>query len=177
MKYRFCDLGTQYYVSGRLAAQAWQAPVHGNLLHHAVEMFLKGALLDALSVKQLKKRPYSHDLPSLWDAFKAKERDATLNRFDAAIRALHAFESIRYPDEIERHGMATGVAWARGDISFDGGTHPLPPQYIVHIHEIDELVVDILSRASVNPQAIKMRNNIAREALQYQNPFAAAWGV
>ena len=178
LKYRFCDLGMQYYVAGRLAARAGQAPVHGNLLHHAVEMFLKGALLDTVSVDQLRKRPYSHDLAALWDGFKSKESDATLDRFNAAIQGLHAFESIRYPDEIVRKGMATGVAWAPDDISFEGGTLQLP-QYIVHINEIDELVVEILRRASVNPKAMtmKMSNNVARESFLYQNPFAAAWGL
>ena len=42
----FCGLGTQYYIAGRQAAMARLIPVYGNLLHHAVEMFLKGALVD-----------------------------------------------------------------------------------------------------------------------------------
>ena len=49
VKYRFCDLATQYYIAGRLAARAAQAPVYGNLLHHAVEMYLKGALVGTLT--------------------------------------------------------------------------------------------------------------------------------
>jgi hypothetical protein len=121
-------------------------------------------------------RKHLHDLPTLWDAFNTKENDPTLDRFGAAIQALHTFESIRYPDEIARHGMATGVSWAPGDISFEGGTMPLPPKYIVHMNEIDELVVEILKRAA-NPKAIRAGNSLAREALQFQNPFAAVWGL
>ena len=34
----------QYYVVGRFAAFAGLIPITGNLLHHAVEMFLKGGL-------------------------------------------------------------------------------------------------------------------------------------
>ena len=39
------DRATQYYVAGRLAARTKLVPVYGNLFHHAVEMFLKTALL------------------------------------------------------------------------------------------------------------------------------------
>ena len=34
----------QYYVAGRYAAFAGFIPVTGNLLHHAIELFLKGGL-------------------------------------------------------------------------------------------------------------------------------------
>src|SRR5262249_10145169 len=115
LKYRFCDLATQYYISGRLAARAGQAPRYGNVLHHAVEMYLKGALVGTLTLAQLKKPPYSHDLNTLWREFKAEKKDSALDRFDPTIAALHQFESIRYPDEIVAKGMAVGVAWKRGE--------------------------------------------------------------
>jgi hypothetical protein len=41
----FCDLATQYYVAGRLAARGGLVPVHGNLFHHAIEMYLKATLV------------------------------------------------------------------------------------------------------------------------------------
>lgn len=40
------EYAAQYYVAGRLTARAELIPIYGNLLHHAVEMFLKAALLD-----------------------------------------------------------------------------------------------------------------------------------
>lgn len=176
-KYSFCDLATQYYVVGRLAARAGQVPVHGNLLHHAVEMYLKGALIGTLSLAQMKQRPYSHDIRALWDAFKAKANDPALASFDATIQALHEFESIRYPDEIVAKGLATGVSWAPGEIPLGGTNIKMPPLYVVIIHEVDNLVIEILERASVNPKAISIliSSSTAREALEYHNPRAAKW--
>ena len=40
---QYFRFGTQYYVAGRYAALVWLIPVAGNLLHHAIEMYLKGA--------------------------------------------------------------------------------------------------------------------------------------
>jgi len=41
---RLFDTGMQYYTIGRYSVLAGVNPVAGNLLHHAIEMFLKGAL-------------------------------------------------------------------------------------------------------------------------------------
>jgi hypothetical protein len=53
----FIATGTQYYVAGRYAVIAGLMPVAGNLLHHAIEMCLKGALSKKAgkSLQQLKK--------------------------------------------------------------------------------------------------------------------------
>ncbi len=174
LKYRFCDLGTEYYVAARLAARAAQAPVHGNILHHAIELYLKGALVGTLSLAEMKQKPYSHDLTALWAAFKKKTNDPKLDRFDEAIKALHEFESIRYPDEIVAKGLATSVSWVPGDLTF-GGTIKSPPEYIVSVHQIDELVLEVLHRTAVNPKAMPLLNAAACEALEYHNPFAAEW--
>jgi hypothetical protein len=99
IKGRLCDWATQYYVAGRMAARAGFLPVYGNLLHHAVEMYLKAALVGVVSLEKLKKK-YIHNLEKLWRRFKAKEADAALDGFDATIHDLHKFEELRYPDEI-----------------------------------------------------------------------------
>lgn len=39
---RFLDLALQYHVAGRSAYFAFSMPIAGNLLHHAIEMLLKG---------------------------------------------------------------------------------------------------------------------------------------
>ena len=49
----FFSSATQYYVSGRYAVFAGLTPVVGNLLHHAVEMYLKGALSKTMTLDQL----------------------------------------------------------------------------------------------------------------------------
>ena len=46
----FFSAGTQYYVAGRYAVIVGLIPVAGNLLHHAVEMFLKGGLASSISI-------------------------------------------------------------------------------------------------------------------------------
>jgi len=108
----FCDLATQYYISGRLAAKCFLVPVYGNLLHHAVEMFLKAVLVGTLSIDEMKNKKYGHDLTALWARFKEKENDTALDRFDQTIKNLHAFDSIRYPDEIIAKRLLSGVGWA-----------------------------------------------------------------
>jgi hypothetical protein len=64
----FFRLGLHYYIAGRFATLAGLFPMAGNLLHHAVEMFLKGALVRLVGLKPLRK--VGHDLNGLWDMFK-----------------------------------------------------------------------------------------------------------
>jgi hypothetical protein len=66
----FFKTAGQYYVGGRFAAFAGFIPITGNLLHHAVEMFLKGGLSkNGSSLVDLKKM--NHNLPNIWAKFKA----------------------------------------------------------------------------------------------------------
>ena len=68
----------------------------GNLLHHAVEMYLKGGLSKTKTLGELKK--FSHNLPGAWAKFKAQFKDPALVQFDGVVTALHTFEELRYPD-------------------------------------------------------------------------------
>ncbi|MEW5979746.1 MAG: hypothetical protein AB1898_28445 [Acidobacteriota bacterium] len=176
LKETFCDLATQYYVAARFGAQAGLLPVHGNLFHHAVEMYLKAALVATLPVGQMKKK-YRHDLTALWDQFKTKEADPVLSRFDPAIQALHKFESIRYPDEIVDKGMLASIAWQPHHAVTGTGSAKVPPKYEVIIADIDDLVIEVLQRASVNQKFLitRVHHAYAREALAYQNPQAGRW--
>jgi hypothetical protein len=88
---RFFSTACDYYIAGRFAAFAGLNPVVGNLLHHAIEMYLKGALAKTKSLRELDKG-FKHDLPKLWEAFKDQTNDAALKRFDATIAELHRFE-------------------------------------------------------------------------------------
>jgi hypothetical protein len=177
-KSRFCGFATAYYVSGRFAARAGLAPLHGNLLHHAVEMYLKAALVGTLSVPEMKRPPYGHDLKALWTRFKAKEADPALDQFDQTVAALHEFESIRYPDEVVAKGMIANVAWAPHHTVTVGGPAAAVPKYKVIIGDADNLVIEVLRRSSVNPKFFVVGiHDHAREALAYQNPQAAEWGL
>src|SRR5262245_19546497 len=129
----FLNLGMQYYVSGRLAGRAGQVPVHGNLLHHAVEMFLKAALVGTATPKEMK--DWRHHLPTLWKKFRAKYKDEAQDQFDATISALHNFEAIRYPDKLVTEGMFGAITWAPRPATKALGRGPYPPRYEVIINE------------------------------------------
>ncbi len=171
----FYDCGMQYYVAARFAARAGLVPIHGNLFHHAIEMCLKAALVGTLTVAKM--RQISHHLPALWDRFKEKETDPALARFDPTIQALEEFESIRYPDKIVDEGMLVNVVWQPEHVTASSGSAKRPPKYEVIIADIDNLVIEVLHRASVDPRSlvIRIHDAAAREALAYQNPYAMSW--
>ncbi len=176
-RFSFCDLATQYYISGRSAAKCFLVPVYGNLLHHAIEMYLKGALVGTLTVKEMRNK-HSHDLLTLWNKFKAKENDTALLRFDTMIDALHKFESIRFPDEIVAKGLLGGAGWAPEDATTFSGSLEPPPKYEVIINLVDELVIELLHRADLNPKffvTVFAGFSEGREALTYRNPQVGHW--
>jgi hypothetical protein len=170
------DYATQYYVAGRMAARARLVPVYGNLLHHAVEMFLKTALRGTVQPHEMKQK-YRHDLEKLWARFKTNEADRALDRFDVTVRALHKFEELRYPDEIPHPRLAMSMSWkSSGNLkSFLGRRRPLP-EYEVPIRDVDRLVIEILDHTRLNPKAfVGVLDRSGRGALLYQNPHAERW--
>jgi hypothetical protein len=94
--HEFFSTGSQYYVASRFAVWGGLNPVVGNLTHHAIEMYLKGALSKTKKLNEL--RDLNHRLPAIWAAFKVQANDAALNRFDKLIEEVHKFEELRYPD-------------------------------------------------------------------------------
>jgi hypothetical protein len=146
-------LGVNYYIAGRYASLAGLSPSAGSLLHHAVEMFLKGRLLktDVVSIDDLKKMPYRHDLKALWQAFKDDVgRDPALDRFDGDIGGLNEFDTIRYPDRILKEGMRCFI----GVAPFEPLDQPRPePLFVLCLDQIDDLVREVFTRASYNPAA------------------------
>ena len=106
----WADWAIQYYVVGRFAARTDFNPIHGNLLHHSVEMFLKTGLADIVNPKEMRTK-YRHDLMKLWQRFREKTADPALDPFDATVQALHKFEEIRYPDTFSYSAIQFGVLW------------------------------------------------------------------
>lgn len=148
--HHFFSLGGQYYTVGRYAVFAQLNPVVGNQLHHAVEMFIKGALSKSKSMKELK--TIGHKLPKLWNEFKARANDPSLARFDAAIAGLNAFEELRYPDKIIASGMLSQIAITKAASSATHGSGTVSvPEYKLCVEEIDELAAAIFKIASRNP--------------------------
>jgi hypothetical protein len=165
---RFFSTACDYYIAGRFAAFAGLNPVVGNLLHHAIEMYLKGALAKTKSLRELDKG-FKHDLPKLWEAFKDQTNDAALKRFDATIAELHRFEDIRYPDSILAKGMAAIVEITRSNIpgAYKG---PAVPEYRVCVEDIDELVEAVFFAASFSPRFFFGRGQpLVREFLIKEN--------
>jgi len=151
--HHFFQYGAQYYLTGRFAAFSGQTPVVGNLMHHAVEMFLKGSLSKSMTLPEMKKK-LGHKLPGTWQVFKVGANDKSLDKFDATVDMLDAFEDIRYPDEIIAKGAALQIDIRKATAvipQFAGGYNP--PHYMFSLEEIDELVAAIFKVASRNPSA------------------------
>jgi len=171
----------QYYVAGRGAARVFLTPIYGNLLHHAVEMFLKCALIDVLSAEEMRSREYGHNLVNLWRCFKEQEAgpafngDPAVDRFDATIRCLHEFEELRYPDNIRHGAIMMALAWLPDEAVTTSGPSK-PKQFEIIIADVDRLVMEILKRANLNPRYFSNPLSAgAREALQRLNPHASDW--
>lgn len=161
-------LGTQYYVSGRFAMLAGLLPVAANLLHHAVEMFLKGALVRDLGLGQL--RCFSHDLNRVWGEFKSRVKMANAQDFDVAVGQLHRFERLRYPDTVLKEGMDAAFTLFRNQrfevYRADG---PID-HYSLVLEDIDALVESVFLSSGVNPQFhLQILRDDAKEVLARHN--------
>ena len=164
----FAEAG-QYYVVGRFAAFAGLAPITGNLLHHAVEMFLKGGLSKkGLSLADLKK--LGHNLPNIWTKFKTTFNDPALAQFDDAVRSLHDFEDIRYPDLIVAKGMQVAIN-ITSQPTLLNSSRP-EPAYALCLQNIDALVGELFRTVSANPAAFlswRFHKPEAKKYLSEQN--------
>ena len=146
----FFLLASHYYISGRHAVICGFIPVAANLLHHAIEMYLKGTLTHWLSMAELKR--LNHDLNKIWTKFRSLSEDQSLSRFDAAIRQLQRFEQLRYPDAVLRKGMSCQFALRRGDlVGVPRRFRPKASSYALVLEDMDELVRVILDNAKTPP--------------------------
>ena len=139
--------GFQYYVAGRSAALVRLVPVSGNLLHHAVEMILKGVLSVHYSPEQLRVDGYS--LPKLWDKFRQRHEMGQTSDHGKLITELQAFEDIRYPDKIILNGASMSVGF--GDTARTERSDALggvEPEYAVDVCKVDCLIATIFRRSS-----------------------------
>jgi hypothetical protein len=111
-----------------------------------------------------------HDLRKLWRRFKKEfGGGGGLDRFDSTIDGLHAFERIRYPEEIVARGMRSEIGF--GEPSPETAyTGPKLPRYNVSVEKIDELVEAIFTTTDINPQffASGLKNEVLK-VLQHHN--------
>ena len=145
----FFSAATQYYVTGRFALLAGQSPVAGNLLHHAIEMYLKGGLAKTTDLPQLRK--FSHHLSNAWSAFKGQFPDPALTGFDELVSTLDAFEDLRYPDSVLVRGMLVEMGVVRTPLPTLAGPIRSEPKYELYLDEVDALVGKVFEVVPVNP--------------------------
>jgi hypothetical protein len=113
----FLDLGLRYY--SRAARRRVGT-------RHAVESFLKAELVTVETPLALSRKPYGHDLTTLWNRYKAEHKDPVLVRFDTTVAALGPFWSMGYPDDLVRQGFQIAIDWRQGDAP--AGPSTLPPR-------------------------------------------------
>jgi len=152
VKHEYFFAASDYYVTGRFAFWERAMNVCGNLLHHAIELYLKGHLWMTVPAAELKKM--KHNLPAIWARFKATVRDGRLDAFDQTIRDVHAFENLRYPEEIVEKGMIFHFEVTRADLEqsrrYDRSPSNLP-RYEFALEEVDQLVSLLFEVCSLNP--------------------------
>lgn len=175
-KHLFVQLAFQYHVAGRLAVIDGLSPVCGNLLHHAVEMALKAALTDVLTLPDLKK--LNHSLPKIWGAFTSSFPDADISVLNQAIAQLDRFEDLRYPDYVLANGATIRVALFREHIIPDQSgkpcVEPSTPEFLLVLEDIDGLLELVLEKAQINPPGyIASMSRQAREHLSLHNRHAS----
>jgi hypothetical protein len=173
----FFNVGMQYYIAGRAAAQAQLVPVAGNLLHHAVEMLLKGDLSRTVPLGDLKNK-YGHRLIKTWDAFKMNHSGDDLSAYDEQIGELDRFDKIRYPDDYFKHGALMAVGW--GDRTQSPTVRqafgPKVPEYILYVNEVDTLIARLFKLCRINPPAYwGGLPPAAVESLRFQNAECEGW--
>jgi len=155
LKNLYFRYATDYYVAGRFAFFARSMPTAGNLFHHAVELYLKGSLIHELNEKGRKN--LGHRLERIWRRFKQSIREPGLDRFDGVITALDSFENIRYPEKTARLGAGLGFSLAAPGPTLLGSFKDKTPQYTIIIHQIDELVAELVKKSALNPHFLKVR--------------------
>jgi hypothetical protein len=172
MSAKLCELyfgaATQYYVAGRYAVFAGLTPIAGNLLHHAVEMAMKGHLARTVSPSDLK--DHKHSLSTLWRTFKENLPTADLKRYDTVIARLDQLETIRYPEHIAKHGMLVMQDAAKVQSRKKAKLPQTIPHYDLRLQDVDALLDAIFASSSVNPKFfVAGLNSAAKKYLAENN--------
>ena len=145
-------------------------PVSANLLHHAVEMFLKGCLVQRVGFKGLPRGRNGHDLNALWLKFQRHYDYPSLDRFTPVIADLHNFEKIRYPENLITGGGSLGIGFPSGarHVQLQG---PKVPEYQIAVEDIDSLVKTLFELGSVNPNFFQslLNQEHARKYFKFRN--------
>lgn len=150
---RYIRTGNYYYIAGRFATLNNFGNVVGNLLHHSIEMYLKGGLIRNESATILK--DIGHNLKKLWMLYKKHKPKSFLSSHDKTILDLNKFEELRYPSRDKNGGMGKDTVLA---IAITGGTKvvqgagtlPHAKQYLLNLEAIDLVVEAFYKEEMIN---------------------------
>ncbi len=170
IRYELGQLAVQHYAAGRLSFRNTGLQVTGHLLHRAIEYGFKAALIQSLSLSELKRIGHSvtklhRQLEPLWPALATEKHRS-------AVESLDRWENIRYPRLRSGSGRLTVIS-----------PFPLPPdsaasldgsasveRYQIVVQDIDELFAQALAAARLNPDAFFVSlSELAREKVREFN--------
>jgi hypothetical protein len=147
--------GIQYLGAGRFALASFFAPVGASLLHHAIEMFLKGTLARGDEASAIRRywKTYGHRLGDLWRAVCERYPAEGLHEFDDAIAALDEFEDIRYPEALIKKGAFIELGFAEPVEQQSGAGNLRPePRFALGMPKIDHLIKRLFEITNFNPE-------------------------
>ena len=159
--FEFSRLAAQYHATGRFAVITGCIPIAGNLLHHALEMYLKCALVRSMSLTELK--GLGHKLPDLWKVFCALHPDVASSTLLASIQELDRLEQLRYPNIAAQSGYQMRMSLQR-DHSGQLPPGPQPPYHLV-LEDVDEIASVVAQRSGFDPSVFS--SSLRPEALHY----------
>jgi hypothetical protein len=112
----------------------------------------------AEQVKKLKRKPYGHDLHTLWSDFKATVDCSGLDRFDTVVADLNKWEDLRYG------GYPVGIPTTMVFMP-QRGPHEMwsdEPQdeYVLVLQDVDELFTAMVAAANINPTFLGERHRL-----------------
>jgi HEPN domain-containing protein len=169
----YFEAALHYYIVARYAMIVRFIPIPGNLVHHAIEFLLKGALIE-----QLDEAARRHNLPKLWRRYKRERNNPALNKFDQTISDINKSERIRYQEEKIRLGMLAEIGPVRNTYDPPPGVkRPRAARYQLAFDEVDELVKLIFQIERLNPEAFTgSLSEDAKRYLEHQNHFSLTKG-
>ena len=173
---QFYAIALEYYVSGRAALLCGNTRIPGNLLHHAVEMLLKGQLSKTIPLDDLKRsKKFGHKLPLLWTTFKNLFPKHDLTEFDTIIDSVQKFEKIRYPDAILSEGAFIGIGFCRGNpVSMT--PRSTEPEYQIGVGDVDAFFRRLFPLCGLNPKAyFNSLSSQGRQVLTERNAESLDW--
>ena len=173
--------GIQYYVTGRFAAASGFTPVLANLLHHAVELFLKACLACDDPIERIRqygssKTGYRHNLPLLWKEFKNRHPTVARAEFDPIIEALHKFEEIRYPEQLIDGGATIMIDIFAVEASGRYDREDKQTLYVLKLPQIDELMGILFTATRCNWDVYLAEVNDERRQLYYDKLTTTLFG-